>query len=188
MGAARQKEILTPEDYLTFERQSSEKSEFYQGECFAMAGASRRHNMLAGRIFSSLLRHLDGKSCFPYISDMRLDIKSHNHYVYPDVLVVCDESAYIADDMVNDALVIIEVLSPTTEAYDRGKKFLHYQSLDSFMEYVLLTQSHIQVEVFQRNTAGKWEYEILTEPSDILHLNTLEFSIPISELYKFITV
>ncbi|OQX03873.1 MAG: hypothetical protein BWK80_54720, partial [Desulfobacteraceae bacterium IS3] len=94
---------------------------------------------------------------------MRLDIRLHNHYVYPDVFVVCDESAYIADDMVNDALVIIEVLSPTTESYDRGKKFLHYQSLDSFREYVLISQSHIQVEVFRRNDAEKWEYEILTE-------------------------
>ncbi|OQX19670.1 MAG: hypothetical protein BWK80_36565 [Desulfobacteraceae bacterium IS3] len=184
MGAAGRKEILTSEDYLMLERQSSEKSEFYQGECFAMAGASRRHNMLAGRIFAALLRHLDGKFCFPYMSDMRLDITSHNHYVYPDVFVVCDESAYIADDMVNDALVIIEVLSPTTESYDRGKKFLHYQSLDSFAEYVLISQSNIQVEVFRRNDAKKWEYEILTEPSDILHLNALEFSIPISELYK----
>jgi len=179
-------ETITAGEYLSLERQAEEKNEFYQGECMAMAGGSRWHNRLAGQIFAALVHHLDGKSCTPYMADMRLCIEVHQHYVYPDILVVCQEEAYIADDMVKDATVIIEVLSPSTESYDRGRKFLHYQSLTSFREYVLITQNVMQAEVFRRGEKHKWEYERLNEPTDVVNLETLQFSITLAELYKAI--
>jgi len=108
-------ETITAGEYLSLERQAEEKNEFYQGECMAMAGGSRWHNRLAGQIFAALVHHLDGKPCTPFMADMRLCIEAHQHYVYPDVLVVCQEEAYIADDMVKDATVIIEVLSPSVD-------------------------------------------------------------------------
>ena len=179
-------ETITAGEYLSLERQAEEKNEFYQGECMAMAGGSRWHNRSAGQIFAALVHHLDGKPCTPFMADMRLCIEAHQHYVYPDVLVVCLEEAYIADDMVKDATVIIEVLSPSTESYDRGRKFLHYQSLTSFREYVLITQNVMQAEVFRRGEKHKWEYERLNEPTDVVNLETLQFSITLAELYKAI--
>jgi Uma2 family endonuclease len=179
-------ETITAGEYLSLERQAEEKNEFYQGECMAMAGGSRWHNRLAGQIFAALVHHLDGKPCTPFMADMRLCIEAHQHYVYPDVLVVCQEQAYIADDMVKDATVIIEVLSPSTESYDRGRKFLHYQSLTSFREYVLITQNVMQSEIFRRGEKHKWEYERLNESTDVVNLETLQFSITLAELYKAI--
>ncbi len=137
-----------------------------------MAGGTRWHNLLASRILSALAAHLEGTECTPYMADLRLYIEAHHHYVYPDILVVCDEAAYIAEDMVNDASVIVEILSSGTESYDRGRKFLHYQSLPSLREYVLIGQTTMQAEIYRRKHDGKWEYERLTEPTAQLRLDT----------------
>ncbi len=180
-------ETISPEDYLAAEREGSEKHEFFQGECFAMAGASRWHNLLSGRVLAALMRRLDGDDpCTPYMSDMRLHIETHDHYVYPDVMVVCDERAYVADDMANDATIIIEILSKSTEAYDRGRKFLHYQSLPSLREYALISQEIVQVEIYRRKEDGKWEYERLTQPTDKLTFKTIQYSLRLDELYRAI--
>jgi Uma2 family endonuclease len=187
MQASQQKsEHITPEEYLATERGGLEKHEFYQGECFAMAGASRWHNLLAGRVFAALLQHLEGKPCTPYMADMRLHIEAQQHYVYPDVMVVCEEEAYVADDMVNDATIIIEILSPTAELYDRGRKFLHYQSVPSLREYVLISQDVLQVEIFRWKADGKWEYERFTHFSDILTFSAVQYYLGLEELYRSI--
>ena len=187
MQAVQQiRQTISEEEYLVKERQQQEKHEWYRGECFAMAGGTRWHNMLALRIVSTLASHLNGKPCTPYMSDFRLYIETQHHYVYPDVLVVCDESAYIADDMANDATIIIEILSPSTEVYDRGRKFLHYQSLPSLREYVLVSQQTTQVEIYRRKEDGKWEYERLTLPSDVLIFATIEYRLTLENLYQSI--
>ena len=151
-----------------------------------MAGDTRWHNLLSTRIISSLTQHLDGKPCTPYMADFRLFIETHHHYVYPDILVVCDEAAYIADDMVNDAVIVLEVLSPGTESYDRGRKFLHYQGVPSLREYILVSQSVMQVEIYRRRKDGKWEYERLTRLSDVLIFETIDCSITLETLYRSI--
>ena len=174
---------MTVEEYLTRERQAVEKSEFYKGECFAMAGASRRHNMLSLRLASRLENYLSGNPCQPYMADMRLHMEAHEHYVYPDVLVVCDEKAYIEEDTVNDATIIIEVLSASTESYDRGKKFLHYQSLASLQEYVLVSQEEMLVEVFHRKVSD-WHYQALSKPADRLVFPSIELSYSLADLYE----
>jgi Uma2 family endonuclease len=180
--------FIPQEEYLATERASQERHEWYQGECFAMAGGTRWHNLLAGKIYAACVQHLAGQACTPYMADLRLYIESHQHYVYPDMLVVCQPEAYIADDMVNDATIIIEVLSPTTESYDRGRKFLHYQSLPSLREFVLISQQSIQVEIFRRKPTGKWEYECLTQRSSTLTLETINYSISLEELYRDIAL
>ena len=179
----RKLQWMSEDEYL-----ANERHEFLDGERFAMAGRTRWHNRLTGRLFSAILRHLDGKTCTPYIADMRLYIESYHHYVYPDILVVCDEHAYIADDMVNDATIIIEVLSPRTEAYDRGRKFLHYQKLPSLREYVLVSQGMMQVELFRKNMHQKWEYELWDQPTDMISLVSIEFRMTIEELYRFMAL
>lgn len=177
---------ISQEEYLATERQQQNKHEWYRGECFAMASGTRWHNILSSRILSALVQHLDGKDCTPYMADFRLYIETHQHYVYPDILVVCDEQSYIADDMVNDATIIIEILSPGTESYDRGRKFLHYQGLPSLREYVLISQYMMQVEVYRRRQNGKWEYERLTHPSDCLVLETIQYTFTLEMLYRSI--
>ena len=187
MQAAEQRQqFITEDEYLTSERQQEEKHEWYQGECFAMAGGTRWHNLLSTRIISALTQHLDGKSCTPYMADFRLFIETHHHYVYPDIMVVCDEAAYIADDMVDDAVLVLEVLSPGTESYDRGRKFLHYQSIPSLREYVLVSQAAMQVEIYRRREDGKWEYERLIRPLDVLVFETVDCSITLEVLYRSI--
>lgn len=183
----RKLDVIIEEDaYLSQERRADERHEFEAGEIFAMAGGTRWHNLLAGRLFSALLRHLDGNPCTPYMADMRLYIETYHHYVYPDVMVVCREDAYIADDMVNDATVVAEIFSPGTEAHDRGRKFLHYQSLPSLREYALISQAAMQVEIFRRGDERKWQYERLEQPTESLTLETLQFTIELAELYKSI--
>ncbi len=183
-----EKKVMTAEEYLARERQAEEKSEFYQGECFAMAGASRRHNLLSVNILRHLANHLASKPCQPYVADMRLYIEAHEHYVYPDVLVVCDEKAYVDEENCKDATVIVEVLSPSTETYDRGLKFLHYQSLPSLQEYVLISQEILQVEVYHRRIQKQdWIYQALSQPEDALVLSSIDFSCRLAELYESIT-
>lgn len=183
-----EKKVMTAEEYLARERQAEEKSEFYQGECFAMAGVSRRHNLLSVNILRHLANHLASKPCQPYVADMRLYIEAHEHYVYPDVLVVCDEKAYVDEENCKDATVIVEVLSPSTETYDRGLKFLHYQSLPSLQEYVLISQEVLQVEVYHRRIQKQdWIYQALSQPEDALVLSSIDFSCRLAELYESIT-
>jgi Uma2 family endonuclease len=185
MQTAHQTQSFIPEEeYLAGERTAQEKHEWYQGECFAMAGGTRWHNLLAGRVYAAFMQHLAGDPCTPYMADFRLHIEAHQHYVYPDVMVICDDAAYLADDMVNDAAIIIEVLSRSTESYDRGRKFLHYQSLPSLQEYVLISQDKVQVEIYCRKSSARWEYERLTRRSDILLFKTIDYAIPLDALYQ----
>jgi Uma2 family endonuclease len=183
MQAAEQL-FIAEEDYLTAERQQLGKHEWYHGECFAMAGGTRWHNILASRILAELVRHLDGKRCTPYMADLRLLIEAHRHYVYPDVMVICNEAAYLSDDMAKDAEIIVEVLSAGTESYDRGQKFLHYQSIPSLREYVLVSQEVMQVEIYRKRQDGKWEYERLTHPKDVLQFETVGCTITLEVLYR----
>lgn len=122
------------------------------------------------------------------MADLRLLIEAHRHYVYPDVMVICNESAYLADDMAKDADIVVEVLSVGTESYDRGQKFLHYQSVPSLREYVLVSQDVVQVEIYRRRRNGKWEYERLTRLEDVLLFETVGCSVTLEVLYRRIPV
>lgn len=189
MQTAQKTEVFIPqEEYLAEERRSIEKHEWYQGACFAMAGGTRWHNLLSGRIYAAFVQHLAEGPCTPYMADFRLHIKAHQHYVYPDVMVVCDDDAYAADDMVRDAAIIVEVLSASTESYDRGRKFLHYQSLPSLQEYVLISQQIVQVEIYRRKAARKWEYQCLTQRSDVLTFKAVDYTMELDDLYYGVPV
>jgi Uma2 family endonuclease len=184
--AVKREHFIREEEYLAAEREGKEKHEWYQGECFAMAGGTRWHNMLSARIIAALVEHLDSTPCTPYMADLRLFIEAHQHYVYPDIMVVCDESSYLADDMVNNAEIILEVLSKGTESYDRGQKFLHYQSVSLLREYILVSQDAMQVEIYRRREGGRWEYQRLARPADVLFFETIDCSILLEKLYRSI--
>jgi Uma2 family endonuclease len=158
--------LLTEEEYLAFERASDVRHEFLSGRIYSMAGASREHNLITGNVAGEIRAQLKGKPCETYSNDMRVRVPGTGLYTYPDVVVVCGEPVFIDDH--NDTLVnptlIVEVLSSTTEAYDRGEKFRDYRSIKSFSEYVLIAQNKMAVDHFvkQKNiwTIREVEQEI----------------------------
>lgn len=155
---AARKTTWTPEEYLAWERSSDEKHEYFDGEVFAMAGASEEHNLIVTNIVATLWIALRQRPCKVYPSDLRVKIPSTGLYTYPDASVLCDRPEFeddAADTLLNPQ-VIFEVLSEFTEDYDRGTKFKHYRSITSFREYVLVSQTEILVEHSTRQDDGSW--------------------------------
>ncbi|MEO8602907.1 MAG: Uma2 family endonuclease [bacterium] len=146
------------EEYLAFERASEERHEFLAGEVFAMGGASMRHNTITLAAASELLGQLKGGTCRVFASEMRVKVADSGLYTYPDIVVACG-AVELEDDFFDTLLnptLIIEVLSPSTEAYDRGEKFEHYRKLATLREYVLIAQDRAHVEQFSRQADGHW--------------------------------
>jgi Uma2 family endonuclease len=176
---------LTPEDYLAIERSAEYKSEYFDGEIFAMTGASRAHNTLVANTVIELGGQLKKRPCKLYVNDMRVKVSPTGLYTYPDVIVVCGKEQF--DDAHLDTLLnptlIIEVLSDSTEAYDRGRKFEHYRHLDSLVEYVLIAQHRPHVESFRRQPDQQW---LLTECSGLdatLRLQSIDCDLALAEIY-----
>jgi Uma2 family endonuclease len=149
------------EEYLAFEQTAANKHEFYQGEIFAMAGNKLNHNKIAKNIFGQLYLKLQGKSCQPYGSDLRIHIPENTFFTYPDISIICGEPETKDNDEINvlNPSIIIEVLSPTTKNYDRGEKFMLYRAIKSLKEYVLVDAESILVEAFRLNEKRHWELE-----------------------------
>jgi Uma2 family endonuclease len=178
-----EKTHLTPAEYLAFERQSEERHEYHGGELRLMAGASRKHNIISLNIASLLREKLRGKPCRPFMSDMRVRIASAQRYFYPDIAVICGTEAFVEEDIATDATVIIEVLSETTEAFDRGEKFESYQRLPSIQDYVIVSQSEQRVERFHKLSHNEWRYLAFNQPDDVLQLDAIGVQIPLKEIY-----
>ena len=179
---------LTPEEYLRIERDAPYKSEYYGGEMFSMAGGTARHSLIATNIAGFLRAALKGRRCTPYNSDLRIGIPVEGLYTYPDVSVFCDPLVFVpdTDDTATNPTVIVEVLSKTTEAYDRGRKFEHYRRLPSLREYVLVAQDTPTVERFTREGDGRW---VLTAASGLdaaMPIGALEIELPLAEIYDHV--
>ncbi len=176
---------LTPEEYLSAERQAETKSEFHDGELLAMAGASYAHNLIVANVIRELGVQLKSRPCAVLPSDIRLWLEASRHYVYPDVTVVCGEPEFTdadQDTLVNPTL-LVEVLSEATRNYDRGEKFERYRTLGSFAEYVLLAQDRPHCEHYVRQPDKSW---ILTEESRVevtVPLTTIGCELALSEAY-----
>lgn len=184
MTALRKEDIyLTPEEYLAGERVSQTKHEYLAGMVYAMAGASRGHNLIAGNIFGELRNQLRGKKCVPFGSDMRLRIRNPRatFYYYPDVMVECTEAT---GDEVQEPSVIFEILSPDTERADRGEKLTNYQNIPSMRVYVLVDQYKAAVTVYRRVEGDAWEMEFLGSIDDTLTLPEIECSLPLRSIYE----
>jgi Uma2 family endonuclease len=175
----------TPEEYLDLERAAEYRSEYFAGEIFAMAGASREHILIVANLTRELGTQLRGRQCETYPNDMRVKVTESGLYTYPDVAVVCGDPLF-EDEEVDTLLnptVLIEVLSPTTEAYDRGKKFGHYRRLDSLQEYVLIAQDQPRIERYRRQQDQQW---LLTETSGLtetVHLEAIDCHLALAEVY-----
>lgn len=183
--SSQPKILLTPEEYLTIERQAEFKSEYFAGQMFALAGASRQHNLIVANMIRLLGNQLLERDCNVYPSDMRVKISEIGKYTYPDIVVACGEEKF--EDQQNDTLlnpmVIIEVLSESTEAYDRGKKFEHYQHIDSLVEYLLVSQDAYGIERYVRQKDNIWTYSAFHHIEDLVELSSIGCELPLKGVY-----
>jgi Uma2 family endonuclease len=183
--SSQAKQHYTAEEYLTLERQAAYKSEYYAGEIFAMAGVSRWHNLIVANVIGELRAQLKGRPCTTYPSDLRVKISPTGLYTYPDVTVFCGDAQF--EDTQQDTLVnptlIVEVLSDSTEAYDRGGKFAHYRKLPSLQEYVLIAQTKPHVEHYVRQPDNRWLLADADSMQQTLHLPSIDCHLALSEVY-----
>ena len=183
--SALPKKKLTPQEYLVIERAADFKSEFFDGEMFAMAGTSKEHSRITVNLTIQFGNALKGRFCEPFSSDLRVKVSANGLYTYPDLTIVCgpvDVEDEQADVLLNPTL-IIEVLSPGTERYDRGKKFDLYRELDSLKEYVLVSQDQYRVEQFLRGNGSEWGYRVAFKEDDIVEFPSVGCSIPLKDIY-----
>ncbi|MBL8133063.1 MAG: Uma2 family endonuclease [Anaerolineae bacterium] len=179
----------TVEEYLAAERGSEIKHEFLDGDIYDMAGASRAHNTLLSNGHGSLYAQLRARDCDLFVADQRVRL-SARAYVYPDLSVVCGEALFSVEAGLETLLnptLIVEVLSPTTEQYDRGEKFLRYLQMDSLREYVMIAQDAPRVEVYTRQADGTWLYAITQGLDQTAALHSIDAALPLADLYRRVT-
>jgi Uma2 family endonuclease len=175
----------TMDDYLAVEEMSPVRHEFLNGEIYAMAGGTPEHAALSAAVVTVLGARLRGGPCRPYSGDLRIRVRATGLATYPDAAVVCGEPARDPESPthVTNPTVIVEVLSPSTEDYDRGEKRGHYQRIESLREYVLVAQDRRRVEVWFRDEAGAWQSRV-HESGDDVDLPSLHLRVAVDELYE----
>ena len=186
---AQPNRLLTPDEYLAFERESELKHEYVAGEIFAMAGAAEEHNLIVMNSGAWLRPQLRGRGCRIYPSDMRVKVESLGIYMYPDIVVVCGTPQFEdgrRDTLLNPTL-LLEVLSHSTASYDRGLKFRRYQLIPTFAEYLLIAQDRPLVEHRLRLPDGTWETRITDDPTATLTLPSIGCTLPLTAIYEDIT-
>jgi Uma2 family endonuclease len=188
MIASPQNNYLSSEEYLQLEETSEIKHEYIDGEIYAMAGATDAHVTIALNLASMLRNHLRGSDCRVYISDMKARIEKRDRFFYPDVMVTCDKSDRENSTYKQYPTLIVEVLSDSTEAFDRGDKFADYQTLDSLQEYVLINSKRQRVECFRRGEGGLWVLESYTSENNDYQLKSIDFKGEISILYEDVVI
>ena len=182
--SARQVPRISPEAYLEAERAAEFRSEYVDGEVFAMSGGSRKHAALIFRIGHELELALGESPCVVTVSDLRLRIAAEGAYVYPDVMLSCGEAEGDPDDMISNPSVVVEVLSPSTERWDRVGKFAQYRRLQSLREYVLVSQEEIRLEWYTRRENGEWVYQEAHGPEGVCRLEVLGVALSLERIYR----
>ena len=185
-SAAEPPQTVTPEEYLSRERAAALKSEYVNGQIIAMSGASRRHNLITLNVGAALNAQLAERPCEVYVSDMRVKVEASRDYTYPDVVAVCEEPRFLdgtLDTLLNPA-VIVEVLSASTQDYDRGTKFALYRTIETLRDYVLISQDRVRVEHYARQGAFQWLLTEYAEPGDALSLPSVGVTLLLSDIYR----
>ncbi|PDW03569.1 hypothetical protein CJ255_08120 [Candidatus Viridilinea mediisalina] len=177
---------MSEADYLAFERASAQKHEYYNGQVYAMTGAKATHNLIVGNTLAALHRQLRTKPCQVYPSDMRVKISQTGLHTYPDIVVVCGTPMFSdkSQDTLLNPLMIVEVLSASTERYDRGMKFQHYRTLESLTVYLLIAHDHPHLEYFARQEQGLWMLREATELTQTLEIEALGCSLSVADVYE----
>ena len=185
MAAPAAQTLFTPEEYLASERKATLKSEYLHGEILAMSGASLTHTLITAEILTELNIQLRGHECRIISNDMRVKTGPQGAYFYPDLVVFCGEPLFednVFDTLLNP-IIIIEVLSPSTEVYDRGEKFAHYQALTSLQEYILVSQDRFRVEHY-RLIKTQWVQTEFQMPTDVLSLVSIGCELSLQDIYR----
>lgn len=186
MGLVKKKpRIYTPEEFLDFERNSDIRHECIDGEIFEMAGANKRHNGISANVIRLLGNQILERDRNIYGSDMRVKITATGKYTYPDIVAVCGEEIFEdeTEDTLLNPMLLIEVLSKTTEAYDRGEKFEYYQIIESFREYILIAQEPFRVEQYVRKNKNEWIYFEFRSAKDVVKLNSINCQLTLQDIY-----
>jgi Uma2 family endonuclease len=176
---------FTVEEYLAHDRAAEVRSEYYNGEILVMAGGTRRHSLILGNTFWELRNALKGKGCLVF-SETRLAVDRTRHYTYPDVMVVCGAPSPAGDsnDVLDNPLIVVEILSPPTERADRGRKFAGCRAIGSVKEYVMVSQDEPRVEVYRRGAEGVWQYFEFLGVDSYLELESIGSRIPLAGVYE----
>lgn len=175
----------TAEEYLDLEEAAAFRSEYFQGEIFAMAGGSYNHDIIAGNAYAALHQLGQTRPCTVFTSNMKVLVEAHRLYTYPDAMLVCGKPQFQSGrtDTIVNPLLLVEVLSRSTESYDRGKKFDFYRSIPTFEHYILIELDQIHVEYYQRLADDRWILTVLKDRYDALRMPIIQFEIPLHKLY-----
>ncbi len=188
MIASPEKNYITVDEYLHLEEQSLVKHEYIDGEVFDMAGASDAHVTIAGNLLTLIRNHIRGSGCRVYFSDMKVRLEKLNRLYYPDILVTCDPRDQETPNYKQFPCLIIEILSESTEAFERGDKFVDYQTLDSLKEYVLINTKISRVERFRRTKNRQWLLDFFSPENPLFELNTIGIATRIDTLYEDVNI
>ena len=183
------KPTYTPAEYLALERAAERKSEFLNGQIYAMSGASMPHNIITHNISRHLGNQFAGRPCQAVSSDLRVKVEASGMYTYPDVVAVCGEQRFEdkeVDTLLNPT-VLFEVLSPSTEAYDRGKKFEYYQQIEALQEYLLVAQDRVRIEHYVRQ-GDNWVLSVARDPAGTIHLPSIGCTIGMAAIYENVEI
>jgi Uma2 family endonuclease len=180
------KHYITPEEYLAIERKAEGKSEYYKGEMFAMAGASRQHDRIVANLIRRLGNALDGTKCEVYTSDMRVSVSATGLYTYPDATVVCGEAEFADEhfDVLLNPIVLCEVQSPSTQNYVKGTKYDHYRAISSLREYVVIAQDTLHIMHHRRRKDGTWVLRDIRDPDEKLKLSSVGCELSVADIYQ----
>lgn len=181
--------FVTLDEYFRLEETSEIKHEYFHGAIYDMTGASYTHTTLVQNIAGQLYIQLRGKSCHAHTNDLRVKIETTMLYTYPDILVICGKPQFADDrnDTITNPTLIIEVLSPSTEGYDRGKKFQHYRTIATLQEYLLVAQDAVRVERYTRRAENEWLLQEFTALDQTVPLDTIGCALPLAAVYEDVT-
>lgn len=184
------KNKFTVAEYLSYENDSDGKHEYYQSEMFAMAGGKVPHNRICGNLYFALRRRLNACNCQTFNSDQRIHIPTNSLFTYPDISVVCGEVSTRNNDNWNvvNPTVLIEVLLSSSRDYDRGEKFRLYRDIPTLREYILVDSEELHIEIFRLNEKKLWELHELEKADQALHIDCINVSIPLDEIYEQVLV
>ncbi|HZS48952.1 MAG TPA: Uma2 family endonuclease [Blastocatellia bacterium] len=181
------KRKYTLEEYLALDRESEGRHEFWNGEIFAMSGGSRNHDRIMLNTTYVFLRQLEGKKCHLFSGEMRINVLTAPPYRYSDGSVACEKieiDEFHGVDRLLNPILIMEILSPSTEAYDRGDKFTFYKSIPSLREYLLIAQHRPHITHYFKQSSDKWEYNEYNDLSDVVTLQSIECRLALSDVCK----
>jgi Uma2 family endonuclease len=176
---------ISPQEYLVIERAAEYKNEYYYGQILAMSGASLNHNRIDGNLISNIGIFLKGKNCRVLPSNMRVSTPSYNSYMYPGASIVCGEPQ-LEDDQFDTLLnpsVIFEILSPSTRSIDKGRKFFFYQQIPALKEYIMIDSLKRFIQAARKQADESWKFETIDEAHTVLHIQTINFQLALSEIY-----